>query len=245
MRNIKVIVEYDGTGYHGWQRQPNGITIQQVLEEKIGTITQERIKLIGSGRTDAGVHAINQVANFRTSSEIGCYNLMRGTNSLLPDDIVIKKLTDVDIQFHAQYDAKSKSYFYQIYNHPVRTALSRSRAWHVYGNLDLNAMHKSIALVPGTRDFSSFCAADDDVSNHVRTVIMADIDVHDRQMIVVTIEADGFLRHMVRNIVGTLVDVGRGKLSVSQFQDIMDAKDRTKAGMTAPPQGLFLQEVRY
>ncbi|MBN2516318.1 MAG: tRNA pseudouridine(38-40) synthase TruA [Deltaproteobacteria bacterium] len=245
MRNIKIIVEYDGTCYHGWQRQPNGSTIQQVLEEKIGTVTQEKVTLISSGRTDAGVHAVNQVANFRTETTINTENLLRGINSLLPADIVVKELSDVDETFHARYDAKSKSYFYQIYTSSIRTALYRNYTWHVYYLLDVSAMRKALLLLEGTHDFSSFCGADDDAADHIRTVMKADIEQRKDHLIIISLDADGFLRYMVRNVVGTLVDVGRGKTTVVDFSDIMVAQDRTKAGMTAPPQGLFLKEVRY
>jgi len=245
MRNIKIIVEYDGTCYHGWQRQPNDITIQQVLEEKIGTITQEKVTLVSSGRTDAGVHAINQVVNFRTETTINTSNLLRGINSLLPGDIVVKELLDVDQTFHARYDARSKSYFYRIYNSSIRTALCRNYTWHVYHPLDVSAMQGALSLLKGTHDFSSFCGADDDAANHVRTVMRADIEQRNDHLIVISLDADGFLRYMVRNIVGTLADVGRGKTTVSDFSDIMVSQDRTKAGITAPPQGLFLKEVRY
>ena len=245
MRNVKIILEYDGTLYHGWQRQPNGITIQQTLEEVIQRITQEKVVLLGSGRTDAGVHALNQVANFRTSSSIECYNLMRGINSLLPSDIVVKELSAVDDRFHARYSAKSKVYYYQICNRPVRPALLKTYSWHVYDNLDQHLMEEALWFLTGTRDFSSFCGANDDVSNHIRTVMAVDIKKKNDDMFIVTIEADGFLRHMVRNIIGTLIDVGKRKLSLSGFTEIIEALDRKKAGITAPPQGLFLKEVRY
>jgi len=245
MRNIKIILEYDGTLYCGWQRQANGTTIQETLECVIQRITQEKVVIIGSGRTDAGVHALNQVANFLTSSSIECYNLMRGINSLLPDDIVVKGLSEVDDRFHARYSAKSKVYCYRICNSRVRTALLKNYSWHVYEVLDLSHMEEAIGLLIGTRDFSSFCGSNDDASDHVRTVMAVDIQKKRDDMIVVTIEADGFLRHMVRNIIGTLVDVGKRKLSVLGFTEIITALDRTKAGITAPPQGLFLKEVRY
>jgi len=245
MRNIKIIVEYDGTYYHGWQRQPDDITIQQVLEEKIGTITQEKVTLISSGRTDAGVHAINQVANFRTKTTINAENLLRGINSLLPGDIVVKELSDVVEKFHARYNVKSKSYFYRIYNNSIRTALYRNYSWHVYYPLDVSAMREALSLLKGTHDFSSFCGADDDAANHIRTVMKADIEQGNDHLIVISLDGDGFLRYMVRNVVGTLADVGRGKTTVADFSDIMVAQDRTRAGITAPPQGLFLKEVRY
>jgi tRNA pseudouridine38-40 synthase len=244
MRNIKIIVEYDGTEYHGWQRQPNGITIQEILEEKIASITQEKITLIGSGRTDAGVHAIGQVANFRTESGIEPENLLRGINSMLPSDIAVKDLRDVDDEFHSRYSAKSKVYDYKIHNTDVRSALFRNYSWHLYGDLDLESMRKGSCCLLGEHDFSSFCAANSDSHNHVRNVIACSIAV-DHKTIIVTIEADGFLRYMVRNIIGTLVDVGRGKTTPETFKEIMGSKDRTNAGITAPPRGLFLREVKY
>jgi len=244
MRNVMIICEYDGTAYHGWQRQPNGISIQEVLEEKIGVITQEEIRLIASGRTDAGVHALKQVANFKTRSAIGCENLLKGINSLLPDDIAVKLLQDVDDGFHARYSAKSKVYVYRIFNSPVRSALWRNCSWHLRAPLDLGAMRQAAQSLEGTHDFSSFCAAGGDAEDHVRTVIATSVEM-EHGMISFTIEASGFLRYMVRNIVGLLVDVGRGMTTLAGFEEIMDARDRTRAGITAPPQGLFLKEVRY
>jgi tRNA pseudouridine38-40 synthase len=245
MRNLKLIIEYDGTAYHGWQRQPNGITIQQVLEEIIATITQRKSTLISSGRTDAGVHALNQVAHCRTSSRIPLYNLLRAMNSMLPHDIVVKEISEVDDNFHARYSAISKVYLYRIHNNPVRTALWRNIAWHIYEDLDVVAMKAGLKLITGTHDFSSFCGANDDARTHVRTVIDTEIRTEAHHMISVKIEANGFLRYMVRNIVGTLADVGKGKIAPMEFYDILQCQDRTKAGVTAPPQGLFLKEVRY
>ena len=244
MRNVRIVCEYDGTSYHGWQIQPNGISIQEVLEKKIEIITQERIKLTASGRTDAGVHALNQVANFRTGSVIRCENLLKGINSLLPEDIVIKDLQDADEDFHARFNAKSKIYLYKILNSPVRTALYRNYSWHVRVSLDVDAMREAVIMLKGRRDFSSFCASGCDSENHIRTVIYTSVDTKG-DMISFTIEANGFLRYMVRNIVGLLVDVGRGIVTPAGFEEIMDAKNRTAAGITAPPQGLFLREVKY
>jgi len=245
MRNIKIVVEYEGTNYNGWQWQPNGVTIQQILEERFAVITQEKIKLVGSGRTDAGVHAIGQVANFKTETAIPCENLLRGVNSLLPKDIAVRGVTEVDDTFHARYNAKSKIYVYKIYNSAIRSALYRNYTWHVYDSLNSSAMEATLSILAGTHDFSSFCGADDDAVTHVRTINNTAINVADGGMIIVSVEANGFLRHMVRNIVGTLVAVGKGKLSKEECSRILEAKDRTKAGVTAPPQGLYLKEVRY
>jgi len=228
-----------------WHYDSAGFRRKDQYDYSGKNITQEKIKVIGSGRTDAGVHAINQVANFKTKSLIGVSNLLRGINSLLPKDIVVKELSEVDDGFHARYDAGSKVYSFNIYNSCIRSALYRNYSWNIYDPLNVNAMREAIILLKGTHDFSSFCGANDDASNHVRTVIDVSIETKGDHMISITIEANGFLRHMVRNIVGTLVDAGKGKLTSTEFFEIMECKDRTKAGMTAPPQGLFLKEVRY
>jgi tRNA pseudouridine38-40 synthase len=245
MRNIKVILEYDGTMYHGWQRQSDTITVQQVLEESIGIITQERIRVTGSGRTDAGVHAVNQVANFKTDSKIDVKNLIKGINSLLPYDMVIKEIADVNETFHARYDAISKVYCYQIYNKPVRSALYRNYAWYVREPLDVEMMKEAAVLLKGTFDFSSFCAANCGIKNHVRTIMNIDIEINSESMLRIFIEADGFLKYMVRNIVGVLVDIGKRILFPLDLLNILEAKDRTQARITAPACGLFLKEVRY
>jgi tRNA pseudouridine38-40 synthase len=244
-RNIKMVLEYDGTRYHGWQRQANGLTIQEILEEGISTITQEDIRVVGSGRTDAGVHALGQVANFRTNSNIRARGLLQGINSLLPADIVVKELAETDASFHARYSAKSKTYMYQIYRGAVRSALYRDCAWFVHGTLDVEKMREAAQLLLGTFDFSSFCSANCGIRNHVRTLMGVDMVMDRRGMVKFSIEADGFLKYMVRNIVGTLVDVGRGKLSGAELFRIVEAKDRRRAGQTAPAQGLFLKEVKY
>ncbi|HVO67456.1 MAG TPA: tRNA pseudouridine(38-40) synthase TruA [Syntrophales bacterium] len=244
MRNIKMILEYDGTRYHGWQRQGNTVTIQKVLEESIGKITQEDVRVMGSGRTDAGVHAINQVANFRTNSKIEVRNLFHGINSLLPRDIVIKHLAEVDAAFHARYDTKSKVYLYQIYNSLIRSALYRHYAWFIHEPLNTARMKEAALLLVGTFDFSSFCAANCGIKDHVRTVFNIDMEMN-QAMVKFVIEANGFLKYMVRNIIGTLVDVGKGKMSSGELISILEAKDRKRAGITAPAHGLFLKEVRY
>lgn len=244
MRNIKIIIEYDGTGYHGWQRQPNGISIQEVLESKLSLITNGRVRLIGSGRTDAGVHAEGQVANFKTETTVECRGLLKGINSLLPMDIAVRDLIDVDDEFHARYSAKSKIYSYKIYNSSVRSPRYRNYSWHVFEMLDLESMQNAASYLLGTKDFSSFCAAGGDAKTYTRTVLDCGI-VKEKAVIVFTIEANGFLRYMVRNIVGTLVDVGKGRISPEEFMALIESKDRTNAGITAPPQGLVLREVKY
>ncbi len=240
-----MIIEYDGTGYHGWQRQSSGTTIQQVLEETLRRITGEKVTLYGSSRTDAGVHALHQVAHFRTSSSIPVRNLLLGINSLIPRDIVVKDLTEADEKFHARYSARSKAYFYRIFNGDIRTALHRNYCWYVFKPLDAERMAEAASVLRGRHDFSAFCSAQTDVKSHVREVYDARVEREEGSFLRFFIEADGFLRHMVRTVVGTLVDVGKGKLTPADFREILESKDRKKAGVTAPPQGLFLSEVKY
>jgi len=245
MRNIRLIVEYDGTAYCGWQRQQNGLSIQQLIEESIGRITGVESRVIGSGRTDAGVHAVGQVAHFHTASHLDERSFLMGINSLLPPDIVVRSVREVDPVFHARFDVKSKVYFYRICNRPVRPALERRFAWFVWEPLDLEKIDGALDLFRGTHDFSSFCSSHTDSRDHVRTVLDIGVVKQDKDIIQMTIEADGFLRYMVRTIVGALVEIGRGKRSREDVAEILEAKDRKRAGLTAPPQGLFLQEVRY
>jgi len=245
MRNIKLTIEYDGTAYNGWQRQAGVLTIQQVLEDTLARILNGRVVLVASSRTDTGVHALNQVANFRTVSGLPLRNLHLGVNSLLPPDIVVKEISEVPWEFHAQYHALGKVYRYRILNRPVRTALERNRCWHVRTPLDLEAMQRAARHLLGTHDFSSFCASQSDVENRVRTVRDARLEREGEGMISFRIEADGFLRHMVRNIAGTLVDIGRGAIPEGDMARIIGARDRRAAGQAAPARGLCLMEVKY
>jgi tRNA pseudouridine38-40 synthase len=245
MRNIKLTIEYDGTAYHGWQIQPGLETIQGVMRERIAQITQGKVNLIGAGRTDAGVHALAQVANFQTESHIDLLALQRGLNSLLPPDIVITGVEEVDEQFHARFSARSKTYEYRILNQPYPSALVRDYAWFIPHELDLPSMQRCGTLLIGSHDFSSFRASGDESRHSIREVFRLDIERRKDNVMIVAIEANAFLREMVRNIVGTLVDVGKGKTSLEKFKEIFEAKDRRQAGMTAPAQGLFLVEVKY
>lgn len=245
MRNIKLTIEYDGSSYHGWQIQPDLRTIQGVMREKIAQITQGDVNLIGAGRTDAGVHALGQVANFQTESAIDLIALQRGLNSLLPPDIVITEVEEVEEEFHARFSARSKVYEYHILNRSYPSALLRANAWFIPYKLDLPSMRKCGKLLIGSHDFSSFRASGDESRHSIREIIHLEIEKRQDNLIVLTIEANAFLREMVRSIVGTLVDVGRGKTSFSEFKEIFGAHDRRKAGMTAPAQGLFLVEVTY
>ena len=243
--NFKIIIEYDGTQYHGWQRQKDDRTIQQEIENTLSTMTAGRVTLTGSGRTDAGVHAFGQVANFLCETDLSEAVFQKGLNSLLPDDIVIKDCRRVDEAFHARYDVKSKIYHYQILNRKVPSAIGRQYVWFVRKKLDTAAMRSAISHIIGSHDFKSFEGSGSPRSHTTRTIMAADLIEHENDSLIFKIEADGFLRYMVRNIVGTLVDVGLGKITPAKFRDIMESKNRSNASATAPAHGLFLMEVKY
>jgi tRNA pseudouridine38-40 synthase len=245
MRTIKLIVAYDGSDYKGWQIQNNDPTIQGEIEEKLGIILNQHTRITGSGRTDAGVHALNQVAHFCTRSKIDLISLQKGLNSLLPPDIVVKKITDEDDDFHARYSAKSRVYKYLLWNGKTLSPFYRRFSWHVNHQLDREGMRKAAQYLIGWHDFASFQGTGSVCRTSEREVIKFTLTGRSKGLIVFTIEATAFLRHMVRNIVGTLIEVGKGYMPVDEFKAILDAKDRGEAGITAPPQGLFLKEVKY
>src|SRR3989338_4778684 len=260
MRNIRLLIEYQGTNYAGWQIQQNLPTIQGTIQEKIKIITGEEVKLTASSRTDAGVHALGQVANFCTESRIPPYSMQMGINALLPDDIVIKKAEEVPLDFDSRQNAKVKTYRYLILNRSYPSAIYRNFSWHVFQKLDIDAMRKAADYLIGKRDFTSFRAAECDALHSVRKILSFSIDITpspivgtdfksvprgtgcDKEgFIELEVKGTAFLRHMVRIMVGTLVAIGKGKIEPNDFQAIIDAKDRRLAGMTAPPHGLFLK----
>jgi tRNA pseudouridine38-40 synthase len=245
MKNFKITIEYDGTRYHGWQRQNNDSTVQGEIEKALKTMTGNRITLIGSGRTDTGVHAYAQVANFHCNTELKPEAFLGGLNSLLADDIVITACNLVDDKFHARYDVKSKTYLYRILNRSMPAAISRQYAWFIKKKLDLAAMQAALSHLIGRHDFKAFEGSGSPRSHTVRRVSQADLFEEDNSYLVLEIEADGFLRFMVRNIAGTTVGVGLGKITPDDFKRIMESKDRSQAGVTAPAHGLFLKKVKY
>lgn len=239
-------IEYDGTAYHGWQRQKALPTVQGTIEAALEIMTGQSATVVGSGRTDSGVHALHQVASFSVETALCADVFKNGLNSLLPGDIVIKDCEQVADTFHARFDVSSKIYEYVILNRSLPAAICRSYAWHVKKKLDLAAMREAISYLRGTHDFSAFEGTGSARSSSVRTVM--DVHLVDKDggdYLVFSIEADGFLRFMVRNIVGTLVDVGKGRTSPKEFHGILRSRDRNLAGATAPPHGLFLKEVKY
>ena len=242
-KNFKLTIEYDGSGFHGWQRQKNDRTVQGVIETAIVTMTGQPVTLIGSGRTDAGVHALGQVANFLCETELATMIFERGLNSLLPDDVVIRRCRQVDESFHARFNAKSKIYQYRILNRNIPAAVGRQYCWFIRKRLDRNVMRAAAGYIVGTHDFKAFEGAGSPRSNTIRQVIRTEWQESDH--LIFEIEADGFLRYMVRNLVGTLVQVGQGNITPDDFRRILLSTDRNQAGATAPPQGLFLVEVKY
>ena len=245
MRTINLIIEYDGSNYLGWQIQPKGHTIQGVIQDRLKRLTGEPLQLIGSGRTDAGVHALGQVAHFKTESRMDANTFQRALNSLLPEDIVIRRAEEVEADFHARRSAKSKIYEYRILNRSTPPAVDRQYVWHVPQKLNLDEMKKATHNLVGEHDFSAFRSVGSSTRSSVRNILRADWRRGKGGLLRFEIEASGFLKQMVRAIVGTLVEVGRGKISAQEFKKILDSKDRKEAGPTAPAQGLFLKEVRY
>ena len=243
--NFKLIIEYDGSRYHGWQRQKKDRSIQGEIEKALKTITARSVTLIGSGRTDAGVHARGQVANFKCDTRLQPAALTNALNSLLEDDIVIKVCEAVNSSFHARFDAKSKVYHYRILNRPVPAAIARQYSWFIRKALNHEAMRAAIALIIGPHDFKAFEGTGSARLHSTRHIYSAELSEQDNGLFVFQIEADGFLRYMVRNIVGTLVDVGLEKLTPHDFKRILDSQDRSQAGATAPAQGLTLMKVNY
>ncbi|MEK7828248.1 MAG: tRNA pseudouridine(38-40) synthase TruA [Deltaproteobacteria bacterium] len=255
MRNIRLLIEYKGTNYAGWQIQPNLPTIQGIIQEKIKIITGEEVKLIAAGRTDVGVHALGQAANFHTESLISHIPMQTGLNALLPDDIVIKDVVEVSPDFDSRRHALSKTYRYLILNRAYPSAIYRNFSWHVFQKLDIDAMKKAASYLIGKKDFTSFRAAECDAQHPIREIIYFSIETtpsvlfltnsDETGLLALEVKGTAFLRHMVRIMVGTLVAVGKGKIKLNDFQAIINAKDRRLAGITAPPQGLFLKEVEY
>jgi tRNA pseudouridine38-40 synthase len=245
MTNFKITIEYDGSAYHGWQRQSSERTIQGEIENALKTMTGNSVAVTGSGRTDAGVHALNQTANFRCAASLTPEVFLKGLNSLLPEDIVISSCKIVPEKFHARYDVKSKVYHYRILNRTLPAAISRQYAWHIRKKLNLSAMQEALRCIIGSHDFKAFEGSGSPRVSTVRCIINADLVKAENDYLVLKIEGDGFLKFMVRNIVGTLVDVGFDKITPHDFKQILISKDRNLAGITAPAHGLFLMDVKY
>jgi len=245
MKNFKLILEYDGTAYNGWQRQAGAPTVQAEIERALGRMTRSTVTVIGAGRTDAGVHALGQVTNFRCETRLEPEEILKGLNSLLPRDIAVRDCRSVPEGFHARFDAKSKLYQYRILNRDTRAAVGRDYAWFIHRPLNVEAMVQAAERLVGQHDFKAFENSGSPRAHTVRHVMRASwVEQQDRRL-AFQIEADGFLRGMVRNIVGTLVAVGLERLDPSAMEAILAGRDRCQSGATAPARGLFLVEVKY
>lgn len=244
MRNIKLTIEYDGNKFGGWQKQPTKLNIQGEIEKAIKDITGEDVSLNASGRTDSGVHSLGQVANFKTNSNIDIEKIAIAINSKLKKSIVIKKAEEVDENFHARYNCKGKKYRYIINNSSQGTAIYRDLECHIPQKLDVEKMKQAIKYFEGEHDFRGFRASGTSSKNSVRTIYKAEIK-QDGERIMIELTGNGFMYNMVRIIAGTLVDVGLGKILPEEIPEIIQSKDRNKAGKTMPAHGLYLVEVYY
>lgn len=243
-RNIRLVLSYDGSEFSGWQVQPGLRTIQETVENALKTILKEKIRIHAAGRTDAGVHAFGQVAAFNTDSVILPDDLLKAINSMLPADVAVTVVQDVGLNFHPRYSAKSKTYAYAINMSPVKNPLFSRYALHIKHNLDIEAMENAAHFFLGEHDFASFMGVGTPVKSTVRTVMESAI-FGSGDMLYYAIKGNGFLRHMVRNIVGTLLQVGKKKTDPSDIKRIIDSRNRAEAGPTAPPHGLYLISVEY
>jgi len=243
-RNIKLVLGFDGTAYHGWQIQKSRPTVQAELAQAIRKITGEECHPVGCGRTDAGTHARRYVANFFTAATIPAPNLKRALNSLLPRDIRIFSAGEAPADFHARHSARSKIYRYQIYRGPVMPPHMAREHFHYLQPVNWDLMQQAAARFVGAHDFASFAARSAGLENTVRRIFSCRLH-RDGHRLIFTVEGSGFLHHMVRNMVGTLLDVGRKHISMEEFEALFTVRDRTRAGFTAPAHGLILLRVQY
>jgi tRNA pseudouridine38-40 synthase len=247
VRTLKLTLQYDGTDYVGWQRQGGGTSIQGLLEEALEPIEGAPVTVHGAGRTDAGVHALAQVAHVHLAAALDTATIERALNAVLPPDVRVLAVEEVDSAFHARFGATGKVYEYRILNGPIVSPFLHRYVWHIQAALDVPAMRDASTALVGTHDFAAFQGAGASVSSTERTIFKItwrEGGGYDRPIVLV-IEGNGFLRHMVRNIVGTLVEVGVGRWPAAMMAQILGTRDRTKAGPTAPAQGLFLVRVVY
>ena len=244
MKNIAMRLMYDGTNYHGWQYQNNGITVQQTVEEALSALTGEEIKVTGCSRTDAGVHALDYVLNFKSNTNIPAEKLPYALNYRLTTDITAVEAWEVDEDFSARFSSKGKRYIYRIWNGRMRNPFYKGYSWYLPYKLDKEKMIDGAKHFKGKHDFSAFMAAGGSQKTTVRTIRECFVEV-DGDLIEITVEADAFLYNMVRIITGTIVEVGLGRIEAEDIPRIIETGDRTESGLTAPPEGLFLKKVYY
>jgi tRNA pseudouridine38-40 synthase len=248
MPTFKIVLAYDGTDFVGWQRQASGISIQGLVEDALRALDERHVPVAGAGRTDAGVHALGQVATFSLNRSIACDALARALNSSLPLDIRVISVEEATATFHARFGAHTKTYRYRIWNADVMSPFERRYAWHAVGRLDVGAMAKAARILEGRHDFAAFQASGNAISKTERELLASTLsssELRGGELIVYDVTGNGFLRHMVRTIVGTLVEVGRGKQPPEWVSDVIASRDRSRAGQTAPACGLFLVRVEY
>jgi len=242
MQTLRLIIEYDGTDYVGWQFQINGRSVQEEIEKALKQILQSDIRITGGGRTDAGVHARGQVASFSVERNVEIHSLAKSINAVLPHSIIILEAAEVSIDFNARYDAKSRRYTYYI--SPVPSAIRRNFCWQVFQKMDFDLLQQCAKQVVGEHGFRSFCKVETDFHQHRCTIHSAEWRQEER-LFIFDIKANRFLHGMVRTLVGTMVNVGRGHTTLEDFANILEASDRSAAGMSAPAKGLFLEEILY
>lgn len=244
MRNLLLTLSYVGVNYHGWQVQPNGVTVQEKLQEALKSVLQAETPVTGCSRTDSGVHAEMFCCNIRTENKIPCDKLVSALNANLPYDIAVNDCREVNEDFHARYDCKGKEYVYRIWNSRVRNPFYEGRALHYPYKLDTEKMNEAAKAFLGTHDFKGFCSAGSSVKTTERTVTLSEVE-REGDLVTFRVAADGFLYNMVRIMVGTLLEVSQGKISAEELPSIIESKSRNRAGFTAAPEGLYLHKVNY
>lgn len=244
MKRVMLIVAYDGTNYHGWQMQPNAVTIEQILNEKLSELLKEDIQVIGASRTDAGVHAEGNVAVFDTNTSIPSEKISYALNHLLPEDIVIQESFEVEPDFHPRKCDSIKTYQYRILNRNFNLPVKGRNAYHFYRKLDLDKMREAAAYFVGKHDFKNFCSSHTQAKSTIRIIYSFDIEEEDEE-IVLTVSGNGFLYNMVRMLTGTLLDVGTGRMSPDKIPELLAAKERVHSPNTAPARGLTLLDIEY
>lgn len=244
MKRVMLIVAYDGTNYHGWQMQPNAVTIEQILNEKLSELLKEDIQIIGASRTDAGVHAEGNVAVFDTNTSIPGEKISYALNHLLPEDIVIQESFEVEPDFHPRKCDSIKTYQYRILNRNFNLPVKGRNAYHFYRKLDIDKMREAAAYFVGKHDFKNFCSSHTQAKSTIRIIYSFDIEEEDEE-IVLTVSGNGFLYNMVRMLTGTLLDVGTGRMSPDKIPELLAAKERVHSPNTAPARGLTLLDIEY